>query len=97
MPPPDPRDPPRLTIVPPVDASVRAAKQAQDADRRRYIRDVATTHPRMALTAIFDLVEPAHREDVLFALTAFVELEIEHGSATLARQLLQYQMDGGRR
>jgi hypothetical protein len=79
-------------IAPP-DHSVTAAKAAQEADRLRYVHDVARVSPRDGLVALLDLFPEDRRDDVLLALTAYAGLSEEHGSATLARILMRFRLE----
>lgn len=94
----DPREQP-VHINPlamPDPSSLEAAKAANEAERRRYVADVGRTSPRDGLVALLDLYPSSRHEDILFALTAFVDLIEDHGTTTMPRVLMRYRLEVGK-
>lgn len=96
IPPFDPRDPFVLPVAPPVTVdSVASARAANEADRRRYVLDVARGGAGYGLDAILDNFPQDKRRDVLMALTQYVDLVEEKGPTTMAKTLMAYRLEIG--
>ncbi len=81
-PPFDPRDP-----------RVTAALHQQERDRTSVVLDIGKKSPRSGLDVLIGFFPADRRREVCFILETYIALELDHGSASMARILARYRLE----